>query len=208
MYARGLRRRKRMFGEADVEKRMTASGEFGAPLQNIINAYVYGDVWEREGLADDISRDARHNRREQSASGIPRSCRGRAGKRMHQATSAGRPAGGRDVLRRTRRNRNEPHCLRDLWRIFRLIRGLKVKTKSAQGSWHPIAVLATEHPLVERRGADCLVIMSRSFQARISRPRRFLQKRRSKEHRCRFQDEKGPIHYELNTRETALQRQR
>jgi 4-carboxymuconolactone decarboxylase len=54
MYARGLRRRKRMFGEADVEKRMTASGEFGAPLQNIINAYVYGDVWEREGLADDI----------------------------------------------------------------------------------------------------------------------------------------------------------
>jgi 4-carboxymuconolactone decarboxylase len=54
MYARGLRRRKRMFGEADVVNRMTASGEFGAPLQNIINAYVYGDVWEREGLADDI----------------------------------------------------------------------------------------------------------------------------------------------------------
>jgi 4-carboxymuconolactone decarboxylase len=54
MYARGLRRRKQMFGEADVEKRMIASGEFGAPLQNIINAYVYGDVWEREGLADDI----------------------------------------------------------------------------------------------------------------------------------------------------------
>jgi 4-carboxymuconolactone decarboxylase len=52
LYARGLRRRKKMFGEADVEKRMGASGEFGAPLQNIINAYVYGDVWEREGLAD------------------------------------------------------------------------------------------------------------------------------------------------------------
>jgi 4-carboxymuconolactone decarboxylase len=54
MYARGLRRRKRMFGEADVDKRMAASGEFGAPLQNVINAYVYGDVWEREGLADSI----------------------------------------------------------------------------------------------------------------------------------------------------------
>jgi 4-carboxymuconolactone decarboxylase len=52
LYARGLRRRKKMFGEADVEKRMGASGEFGAPLQNIINAYVYGDVWEREGLVD------------------------------------------------------------------------------------------------------------------------------------------------------------
>ena len=54
LYARGLRRRKRMFGEADVEKRMAASGEFGAPLQTIINAYVYGDIWERSGLPDDI----------------------------------------------------------------------------------------------------------------------------------------------------------
>ena len=52
LYARGLRRRKKMFGEADVEKRMAAAGEFGAPLQNIINAYVYGDVWERAGLPD------------------------------------------------------------------------------------------------------------------------------------------------------------
>ena len=54
LYARGLRRRKKMFGEADVEKRMAAAGEFGAPLQNIINAYVYGDIWERPGLPDDV----------------------------------------------------------------------------------------------------------------------------------------------------------
>ena len=54
MYARGLRRRKKMFGEAEVEQRMAASGEFGAPLQNIINAYVYGDIWERTGLPDAI----------------------------------------------------------------------------------------------------------------------------------------------------------
>jgi 4-carboxymuconolactone decarboxylase len=54
LHARGLRRRKKMFGEADVEKRMAASGEFGAPLQNIINAYVYGDVWERSGLSDSV----------------------------------------------------------------------------------------------------------------------------------------------------------
>ena len=52
LYARGLKRRKSMFGDADVEKRMAASGDFGAPLQNIINAYVYGDVWERVGLSD------------------------------------------------------------------------------------------------------------------------------------------------------------
>ena len=52
LYARGLRRRKKLFGEADVAQRMAAAGEFGAPLQNIINAYVYGDVWERPGLTD------------------------------------------------------------------------------------------------------------------------------------------------------------
>ena len=54
LYARGLRRRKKMFGEADVEQRMAAAGEFGAPLQNIINAYVYGDIWERQGLSGDV----------------------------------------------------------------------------------------------------------------------------------------------------------
>jgi 4-carboxymuconolactone decarboxylase len=54
LYARGLRRRQKMFGEAEVEARMAASGEFGAPLQNVINAYVYGDVWERDGLSDDV----------------------------------------------------------------------------------------------------------------------------------------------------------
>ena len=54
LYARGLRRRKKMFGETEVEARMGASGEFGAPLQNVINAYVYGDVWERDGLSDDV----------------------------------------------------------------------------------------------------------------------------------------------------------
>ena len=54
LYARGLRRRKAMFGEADVEQRMAAAGEFGAPLQNIINAYVYGDIWERQGLPNEV----------------------------------------------------------------------------------------------------------------------------------------------------------
>lgn len=47
---RGLALRKAMFGEAAVEGRMQAAGEFGTPLQDIINAYVYGDVWSRAGL--------------------------------------------------------------------------------------------------------------------------------------------------------------
>jgi 4-carboxymuconolactone decarboxylase len=50
LHDRGLNLRKRMLGEAAVERRMAAWGEFGAPLQHLINAYAYGDVWNREAL--------------------------------------------------------------------------------------------------------------------------------------------------------------
>ncbi len=47
---RGLKLRSKMFGREAVEKRMNAFGEFGKPLQHIINAYAYGDVWSRAAL--------------------------------------------------------------------------------------------------------------------------------------------------------------
>jgi 4-carboxymuconolactone decarboxylase len=47
---KGLKLRKEMFGEDAVEQRMKAFGAFGEPLQNIINAYAYGDVWSRSAL--------------------------------------------------------------------------------------------------------------------------------------------------------------
>jgi 4-carboxymuconolactone decarboxylase len=39
-----------MFGNDAVDKRMKAFGAFGEPLQHIINAYAYGDVWSRPAL--------------------------------------------------------------------------------------------------------------------------------------------------------------
>jgi 4-carboxymuconolactone decarboxylase len=50
LYRRGLAIRKEIFGTEAVEKRMQAVGDYGAPLQHIINAYAYGDVWARPGL--------------------------------------------------------------------------------------------------------------------------------------------------------------
>jgi 4-carboxymuconolactone decarboxylase len=47
---KGLKLRREMFGEHAVEQRMKAFGEFGEPLQTIINAYAYGDVWSRSAL--------------------------------------------------------------------------------------------------------------------------------------------------------------
>jgi len=49
-YERGLKLRTAMFGQEAVEKRMNAFGDFGKPLQHIINAYAYGDVWQRKAL--------------------------------------------------------------------------------------------------------------------------------------------------------------
>lgn len=47
---RGLKLRIEMFGREAVDKRMAAFGDFGKPLQRIINAYAYGDVWQRSAL--------------------------------------------------------------------------------------------------------------------------------------------------------------
>ena len=49
-HERGLKLRAEMFGREAVDKRMAAFGEFGKPLQHIINAYAYGDVWQRSAL--------------------------------------------------------------------------------------------------------------------------------------------------------------
>jgi len=51
LHERGLKLRIEMFGREAVEKRIAAFGEFGKPLQHIINAYAYGDVWSRTALA-------------------------------------------------------------------------------------------------------------------------------------------------------------
>jgi 4-carboxymuconolactone decarboxylase len=47
---RGLALRTELFGREAVEKRANAFGAFGQPLQHIINAYAYGDVWQRSAL--------------------------------------------------------------------------------------------------------------------------------------------------------------
>lgn len=47
---RGLTLRQEIFGAQAVEGRMAALGEFGKPLQELINTYAYGDVWSRPGL--------------------------------------------------------------------------------------------------------------------------------------------------------------
>ena len=50
MYQTGMNIRKEIFGAEVVERRMASAGEFGAPLQKLINQYAYGEIWGREAL--------------------------------------------------------------------------------------------------------------------------------------------------------------
>ena len=47
---KGLALRREMLGREAVDARMGTLGAFGEPLQDIINAYAYGDVWSRTAL--------------------------------------------------------------------------------------------------------------------------------------------------------------
>lgn len=47
LYEQGLKLRREMLGRDAVDARIDALGAFGEPLQTIINAYAYGDVWSR-----------------------------------------------------------------------------------------------------------------------------------------------------------------
>jgi 4-carboxymuconolactone decarboxylase len=51
MHQTGMSIRKEIFGADVVEKRMSSAGEFGAPLQRLINQYAYGEIWGRQALS-------------------------------------------------------------------------------------------------------------------------------------------------------------
>src|SRR5713101_6954842 len=50
LHDRGLKLRVDMFGREAVDKRVNALGDFGKPLQYVVNAYAYGDIWSRSAL--------------------------------------------------------------------------------------------------------------------------------------------------------------
>lgn len=47
---KGLKFRKEMFGSKTVDERMTQFGAFGEPLQEVINSWAYGDIWQRTAI--------------------------------------------------------------------------------------------------------------------------------------------------------------
>ncbi|MEO9328125.1 carboxymuconolactone decarboxylase family protein [Gordonia aurantiaca] len=50
LYEAGLAMRKKVVGEAYVEKALSTATEFGQPMQDLVTEYCWGAVWTREGL--------------------------------------------------------------------------------------------------------------------------------------------------------------
>ena len=111
LHERGLKLRVDMFGREAVDKRMNAFGDFGKPLQHIINAYAYGDVWQRSALPPAIKSLAMVAM--MAAAGHPNELRvhlkGAREERLHGRADSGSPAAADVVLRHSGRQRSPPH---------------------------------------------------------------------------------------------------
>lgn len=49
-YERGLKIRREVLGDAHVDRSLAAVSEFARPVQELVTAHVWGDVWDRPGL--------------------------------------------------------------------------------------------------------------------------------------------------------------
>ena len=108
---KGLKLRREMFGDEAVDKRMKAFGAFGEPLQHIINAYAYGDVWSRPALP--LATKSLAMVAMMAGAGRTNELRvhvkGALDQRLHRRADSGHPPSGGDVLRHSRRQRSAPH---------------------------------------------------------------------------------------------------
>ena len=50
LFAKGLKIRTEVLGEAYVQKAMASMDDFNRPLQELVTEYCWGAVWGREGL--------------------------------------------------------------------------------------------------------------------------------------------------------------
>ncbi len=52
LYEAGLAKRKKVLGDAHVERSLAAASEFARPMQELVTEYCWGAVWTRDGLDD------------------------------------------------------------------------------------------------------------------------------------------------------------
>lgn len=50
VYDKGISMRRRVLGDAHVERSMGGTSEFARPVQDLVTEYCWGAVWSRDGL--------------------------------------------------------------------------------------------------------------------------------------------------------------
>jgi hypothetical protein len=99
LHDKGLKLRREMFGRDAVEQRMNALGAFGEPLQNMINAYAYGDIWSRPALPLKTKSLAAIAMTAAICQRASRPCQRRTRQRLHGGRDSRHSAAGRPLLR-------------------------------------------------------------------------------------------------------------
>jgi len=51
MFDKGFENRKKVLGAQHVEKSWASADDFNRPIQQLVTAYCWGEVWGREGLS-------------------------------------------------------------------------------------------------------------------------------------------------------------
>jgi 4-carboxymuconolactone decarboxylase len=50
VYDKGISMRRRVLGDAHVERSMGGTSEFARPVQDLVTEYCWGAIWSRDGL--------------------------------------------------------------------------------------------------------------------------------------------------------------
>lgn len=50
-YEAGLGVRRKVLGDAHVDRALKTGDEFGEPFQDLVSRYCWGDIWQRDGLS-------------------------------------------------------------------------------------------------------------------------------------------------------------
>ena len=170
LYARGLKRRKKMLGDADVEKRMAAAGRIrGAAAEHHQRLCLWRHLGARRpSRCDPQPGDARDHGGQQSPGGVSRACQGRAGERLHGSAGAGRVAADRHVLRHSGRDRTSSDRRGDFRRRCRetIVSAGLVSGKAALYRGFPPTAIVSESRYMTT--ATDTAPVTQPFQAEVS----------------------------------------
>ena len=52
IFKKGLAKRRKVLGDAYVDKALASADEMGADMQKLVTEYAWGEVWNKENLSD------------------------------------------------------------------------------------------------------------------------------------------------------------